>query len=762
MNTARLTRLGGRPRSAWRHGRHGRQASGGVVGYAGALAALALLVLVRSSWAAQLLLIPLLLIVPGAILLQALRIPGGAIASFPVYVPCASLLVLLGSGLAIDLIGPAAGIARPLRPGPLLVGAVAVCGVLLALAATAPTGSGVPWRSLARPARDLWPLVLPLVAAAGALRLNNGHGSGIAILAVWVCVLAVAGTVLLAPRLEETRLAVVVYAAGLAMMWSFSLRGRLVYGFDIATEYYDAQHTAAVGIWHTAHLHDAYGAMLSLTVLPTELHELSGVPVLLIIKVVYPAVGALLPVMVFGLACRVISRRWAFVAAAFILVQNAFSEELPAITRQEIALLFFLALLAAVLDTQLRRRSQWALAALFSLGMVVSHYSTTYFTIALLTVTIVLQWAVSWLRPMPHVTGAIVIAFVAALAGAALWYGPVTMSTSNLTQFGNELTAEGFNPLPNASPGANAVSSYLNGNTQTAISGARYGQLVHTSYEVGKSFVKPLPSASAPEYALRNSAPPVPPVTAPAVVTGLSLAKLIVSQLANLLAAIGAILLALRRGTPLIARQLALLGVTSVLFLAVIRLSGTVASFYNQDRAFVQAMAVLALTLGWSLEGLARWRGSPRASVVAAVAVALVVLVAEMSGLVGAVLGGGTTANLANGGEDYERFVMTPAELASASWLGQMTRPGQLVYADRYGQLPLTAMTGTHHALLNDITPQTLDQHAWVYASSTNIVDGRARALFNDQLATYVFPRAFLDDNYNTVFTDGASEVFHR
>ena len=321
---------------------------------------------------------------------------------------------------------------------------------------------------------------------------------------------------------------------------------------------------------------------------------------------------------------------------------------------------------------------------------------------------------------------------------------------------------EGFNPLPNAAPGANAVSSYLNGNTQTAISGARYGQLVHTSYEAGKSFVKPLPSASAPEYALRNSAPPVPPVTAPAVTTGLSLAKLIVSQLANLLAAIGAILLALRRGTPLIARQLALLGVTSVLFLAVIRLSGTVASFYNQDRAFVQAMAVLALTLGWSLEGLACWRGSPRASVVAAVAVALVVLVAEMSGLVGAVLGGGTTANLANGGEDYERFVMTPAELASASWLGQMTRPGQLVYADRYGQLPLTAMTGTHHALLNDITPQTLDQHAWVYANSTNIVDGRARALFNDQLATYVFPRAFLDANYNTVFTDGASEVFHR
>ena len=63
-------------------------------------------------------------------------------------------------------------------------------------------------------------------------------------------------------------LAVLLYAVGLAMMWSFSLRGQLVYGADIATEYYNAHQTVATGIWHTAHPGDAYGAMLSLTVLP--------------------------------------------------------------------------------------------------------------------------------------------------------------------------------------------------------------------------------------------------------------------------------------------------------------------------------------------------------------------------------------------------------------------------------------------------------------------------------------------------------------
>ena len=95
----------------------------------------------------------------------------------------------------------------------------------------------------------------------------------------------------------------------------------LVPGFDIASEYYDLHQTVLTGIWHTAHPGDAYGAMLSVTVMPAELHFLSGVPDLLVFSVVYPAIGALLPVAVFGLARRILSRRWAFAAAIFVIAQ---------------------------------------------------------------------------------------------------------------------------------------------------------------------------------------------------------------------------------------------------------------------------------------------------------------------------------------------------------------------------------------------------------------------------------------------------------
>lgn len=85
-----------------------------LAGYAAALAIIALLVPLRGLWAVQVLLVPLLLVVPGVVLLRALRVPGRTVASFPVYVPCASIVVLFGSGLAVDLAGPLVGVAAPL------------------------------------------------------------------------------------------------------------------------------------------------------------------------------------------------------------------------------------------------------------------------------------------------------------------------------------------------------------------------------------------------------------------------------------------------------------------------------------------------------------------------------------------------------------------------------------------------------------------------------------------------------------------------
>lgn len=726
------------------------------------LALIALLVPVHRLWAVQLLLIPLLLVLPGEILLRALRVPGRAIASFPAYVPCASLAVLIGSGLAVDLAGPVAGVAAPLRTGPLLAGLEAACAVLLAASVKAPPATAIPWWSLRVPVVSLLPLLLPLLAAAGALRLNAGHGAGVALTAVWACLLVFIAVLACAQWLEPVLLATVTYAVALAMLWSFSLRGDLVYGYDISDEYYVFHQTVTAGVWHLGHPGDAYGAMLSTTVLPTVLHTVAGVPEQAVFTVVYPAITALFPVAVFWLARRMLSLRWAFTAAALILTQATFGQELPAIARQEIALMLFVALVAAILDRRLRRYPQWALAAVFGAALTLSHYSTTYLAVSLIGIAIVLQWGLSWLRQVPRVSGAFAVALIVTMTGAATWYGPVTHSASNLSQFVQSAEGQGFNLLPNRVAGQGIIAAYLQGNTSAPMSAAEYTQAVHQQYVKDKPYVTPLLDSARPRYALRNSAAPAPPVKSSAGSSAIAAVQVLVQQLEYLLAAVGALMLVLRRRAPVLARQAGLFSLATLLLLVATRLSGTIAAAYNGERAVLQAMVVLVIAICWPLSEVMEreWRWLPAVS--AAVGAALAVMFMSGSGVAGAVLGGGTATNLASSGEDYERFYMTTPELAAARWVGAVVPPGQLVYADRYAQLPLIAMTGIGRGLMLDVTPMTLDQHAWVYASTTNVVEGRGRAQFNGDDVVYVYPSRFLHENYNLVYTDGSSEVFHR
>jgi hypothetical protein len=109
----------------------------------------------------------------------------------------------------------------------------------------------------------------------------------------------------------------------------------------------------------------------------------------------------------------------------------------------------------------------------------------------------------------------------------------------------------------------------------------------------------------------------------------------------------------------------------------------------------------------------------------------------------------------------FEYFYVTAPEIASARWLGSQFQFGELVYADEYGQVPLAAGTNITEGLMTDLTPRTLAANAWVYASRANVQDDRAFALYNNQLATYKFPAQFLDANYDVVYSNGTSEVFH-
>jgi hypothetical protein len=343
-----------------------------------------------------------------------------------------------------------------------------------------------------------------------------------------------------------------------------------------------------------------------------------------------------------------------------------------------------------------------------------------------------------------------------------IWYGPVTQSDSHVLEVAQTVQAQGLDLLPNRTAGGSLLGAYLQGNSRTSIQAAEYERLIHASYKINHPFIKPLPDAGQSRYALRNSPVPEPSLKGRLGYEALGVWLLIVEQLANLLGALGGLLMIVRRNAPVLFRQIGLLALATTLLLTVLRFSGTLAVAYGQERAQLQGFVLLAVSLCWTIQGLAGARRARQVRVLVVVASCLLIVLANDSYLVGSLLGGGSSVNLANSGAAFEYFYTTTPEVASAEWLSDAIRPGDLVYADEYGQLPLAQVSGIQQGLFVDLTPLTLNQHAWVYASRTNIIDGRSFALYNEHLATYDFPSGFLEQNYDLVYTDGSSEVFHR
>jgi uncharacterized membrane protein len=639
------------------------------------------------------------------------------------------------------------------------VGTEVVCLILLGIGMTAPTEVELPWGRVRIKARNCWPLLLPVAAAAGSARLSAGHGATVAVLAALAIGAALCGTVVFARRVSPTQLALVLFGVALGLMWSFSLRGHFVYGFDITKEYRVLASTYSTGVWNASSARNPYAAMLSLTVLPSSLHALTGLSILTLLKLVYPALFALFPVAVFGLARRFVRPQYAFIAAAFPIVQPYFFGEIPAVARQEIALLFFVVLLAAVLDDRLRGRQRWALITLFALGLVVSHYTTTYIAITILAGGVVVQLVVSLFRRTPRLTAQVLVALVVSVTGASLWYGVVTHSATNLSSFVGTVNEQGLDLLPTMNQGEGLLNSWLSSNTTSRMDATRYAARSEL-YAKRRSYIHPLPAAASARYALQDAATPNQPVRSAGPYDAIGTGGLVFGQLFTILGMVGALALAVgRRRTPGL-RLVGCLGITTLAVLGFVRLSGTAANAYNQERALVQAMVITGICVAWLLDrGGRRWR---RFGIVCPViaAAALAVIFVSSTGLRAVAFGGPRSGNLADQGEDYERFSVSPPELASARWVAQEAPSGSLVYADRYGALRVFAVTG--RTPIDVLTPDTLDRHGWVYASRSNVVDGRARGQFDSNYALYKWPAQFLDDQFAVVYTNGSSSVLHR
>jgi uncharacterized membrane protein len=281
--------------------------------------------------------------------------------------------------------------------------------------------------------------LLPILAASGAVTLNNNGPEAITVLLYVLIATLSFGLVVMRRFIPAPLYPWAIFTMSLALLWSTSLRGWHITGHDIQLEYLVYWYTTQAGNWAMSHFQDPYNACLSITILPAVLKSLTGIDGSWIFKVAMQVVYAASITSVYYIGRRFISASIAFLSALVFMTFPTIVIDMPYLIRQEIAFAYFSALVLVLLNRTGLKTNRW-LVALLGLGLVVSHYSTTFATILLLGGV----WAASqlwnlvgrrWDNPVDRRWQPVGLSIVIVLVlGTVLWTGVFTKTSSNVVR----------------------------------------------------------------------------------------------------------------------------------------------------------------------------------------------------------------------------------------------------------------------------------------------------------------------------------------
>jgi uncharacterized membrane protein len=733
----------------------------------GSLAVLVLLALFNASalyqatFAGRLFVLGFLLIIPGTVVLSLTTARPREASVRVAWALGISMLVVMLVGLVESLVLPHFGVAKPLRARPLLIGVdLVVVSVLLIgrrrdpmdflFHDARPTSGDVLLAVLLA--------LLPLGAVGGAERLDNlGQGSlSVAVLIAGAVVLA--GLLLGGERLRQRTVTLSLFSVSASFVLLSSMRSTHPYGFDIQTEFQVFTSTLHRGAWQVPSNGNAYASMLSITVLPAALSALSGTSPVYLFKFLYPFVFAVLPVLTYIAAQRVFPRRAALVGPVILIGQGLFAADIGGLARQEVGLLYFGLLVVSALDPSLERHWRQAGVTVAMAAMAVTHYSTAYFATIVLVGGYVLTLVMRALGGQGGRRGSLSMSVVAvSVAAVLLWNVVITHSAGDLANVAAALGTSGLALLPGTG-GESFIQRFLNSTVATQVSLKSFVTLTTHYYHTTAPYLHPYPATVTSHY-------PVQGVTVPGSAAGSGLVPSVVYYGATVWAELFLVVTVIgifgftwrgRQGRP--GRDVAALALSCLVLVGLLRVSKTLSTLYGAARALVDAAPLFSIGIALVCSWLFSRRRPVGRLLLGATSAGLLLLLFVNSGLSDLTFGGRPDL-FTNGGEAYQRYYFTDADIASAGWVVRHQRPGQIVYADIYGGLQMWEFAHIN-GLVTTVIPSVIEPGAYVYGSSTNVVDGSTRSAIGTEYATYRFPAAFLRDVKDLVFTTGTTEVF--
>ncbi|MHA1279791.1 MAG: DUF2206 domain-containing protein [Candidatus Helarchaeota archaeon] len=132
-------------------------------------------------------------------------------------------------------------------------------------------------------------------------------------------------------------------------------------------------------------------AMLSVTILPTIYSILLNLDSILVFKLLYSFLFALVPLGLYNLWKNFVGEKFAFISAFFFMSFQPFYGEILGINKQMLGELFLVLLLTVLLKEKEDRNKKIMCLLLFSFALIVSHYALAEIFILLISLVLIIS-----------------------------------------------------------------------------------------------------------------------------------------------------------------------------------------------------------------------------------------------------------------------------------------------------------------------------------------------------------------------------------
>jgi hypothetical protein len=619
-----------------------------------------------------------------------------------------------------------------------------------------------------------------LLAIAGATRLNNGFGPGVSITGYIAVAAFMVMLIMRRHRYSGGALAAGVFCASAAMLLLTSLRGWLITGHDIQTEYEYFRLNYGGQRWEISLYHSAYNACLSITLLPIAFVQLTSISGVGVFKIVLPLLFALAPVALFHATNNLTSRLVSLLSAALFISFPAFYTDMPYLGRQEVAFVVLGSALVVATDRGGRFSERRLTFTVLLAGVVLAHYSTAYVLLIVLGTAAAFDTCWRWSDQLrrPSSRGKKKSSFVrlwmplAAAAVALLWAGPITHTSGQLSTTISATLAE-LQGHGN-SVGSSATSGSLLGGThisdQQRLSAYRDQTLTTTAQARTQGDFIPLSTVNA----YPTSVVPQPDMPLTGVGRALKAVGIPVSTLNGAMrSAIAAglqLLIVIGMLVSIFARQRAfkpdrdqiVLAVGTLSMLALLTLVPQLSVDYGVLRAFQQGIFFVGPFMAAGLIWALRWTRSAAVPAVCAVTAGIML---DLSGALPQ-LTGGYPAQLAlnNSGQYYDLYYPTQAEQSAAAWLqGQVSAApagtgGHSVQASLFTFNEIQS-TYTGPAV-GTVFPTMISPSNYVLLGPDIADKDQDTVNYRGTLVAYRYPRGLLDATKDEVYSSSGVEIY--